>query len=57
MLKGDTMERADWLKIQAKYKQHKTDETFAADSETENDTMVLLAEICEELWKLRHDQP
>ena len=50
------MERLEWTAIAEKYKKHKHDETFAEDSERENDTMLLLAEICEQLWKLRHNQ-
>lgn len=50
------MERADWLIIQQKYRNHKRDETFASDSDRANDTMILLAEICDQIWKMALSQ-
>jgi hypothetical protein len=51
------MERAEWIKLQMKYIAHKRDEAFAGDSDRENDTMILLTEICEQLWRMRTKQP
>ena len=50
------LDRQDWITLGWKYEQHKKEETFAADSDREDDKMILLVQICEELWQLRNNQ-
>lgn len=52
------MERSEWLKIQSKYAAYAKDRGgFASNQERDDDLIQLLAQICDELWKLRNKQP
>lgn len=53
------MERCEWLKLQEDAKKDMVSKYVESGSPVDRElkTIALLAEVCEQLWKLRKDQP